>query len=51
MISRRAFISSLLASLIVLLAWINFANPAHALGGKQPPINEPAPEFTLPTNT
>jgi len=24
---------------------------AHALGGKQPPLNEPAPEFTLPTNT
>ncbi|NEQ80245.1 MAG: peroxiredoxin [Moorea sp. SIO2I5] len=51
MISRRAFISSLLASFIVLLTWINFANPAHALGGKQPPLNKPAPEFTLPTNT
>ncbi|NEO22756.1 MULTISPECIES: peroxiredoxin [unclassified Moorena] len=51
MISRRAFLSSLLASFIVLLAWINFPNPAHALGGKQPPLNKPAPEFTLPTNT
>ncbi|NEO12671.1 MAG: peroxiredoxin [Moorea sp. SIO4G2] len=51
MISRRAFLSSLLASFIVLLAWINFPNPAHALGGKQLPLNKPAPEFTLPTNT
>lgn len=24
---------------------------AQALGGQQPPLNEPAPEFTLPTNT
>jgi peroxiredoxin Q/BCP len=30
---------------------LNFTPPAHALGGKQPAINEPAPEFTLPTNT
>ncbi len=51
MISRRAFIGSLLASFIVFLAWINFPNPAHALGGKQPPLDKPAPEFTLPTNT
>ncbi len=25
--------------------------PALALGGPQPPLNEPAPNFTLPTNT
>ncbi|CAN1211368.1 peroxiredoxin [Tumidithrix helvetica PCC 7403] len=25
--------------------------PAYALGGKQPTLNQPAPAFTLPTNT
>jgi peroxiredoxin Q/BCP len=30
---------------------LNFTPTANALGGTQPPINEPAPEFTLPTNT
>jgi peroxiredoxin Q/BCP len=30
---------------------LNFAPAANALGGKLPPINEAAPEFTLPTNT
>ncbi|WP_217650759.1 peroxiredoxin [Spirulina major] len=27
------------------------APSAYALGGKQPPIGQPAPDFTLPTNT
>lgn len=36
---------------IVLSICINFVNPVLALGGIQPPLNEPAPEFTLPTNT
>lgn len=30
---------------------LNFTPAANALGGKLPTINEPAPEFTLPTNT
>jgi peroxiredoxin Q/BCP len=30
---------------------LNFTPTANALGGTQPPINESAPEFTLPTNT
>lgn len=30
---------------------LNFAAPAAAMGGKLPPLNEPAPEFSLPTNT
>lgn len=34
-----------------ILIWIDFTPKAIALGGKQPAINEPAPEFTLPTNT
>lgn len=36
-------LSLLFSGLIVSNAW--------AMGGKQPPINEPAPEFILPTNT
>ncbi|NER47821.1 MAG: peroxiredoxin [Symploca sp. SIO1B1] len=51
MISRRTFFSILFASCLAFVSWLNFAPDANALGGKQPPINEPAPEFTLPTNT
>jgi len=49
--SRRTFLSTLLASCFAFLAWFNFVPAANAIGGKLPPINEPAPEFTLPTNT
>jgi peroxiredoxin Q/BCP len=51
MISRRTVLSSLLAICLTLVTWLNFTPTANALGGKQPAINEPAPEFTLPTNT
>jgi peroxiredoxin Q/BCP len=51
MMSRRTFLSTLLASCLAILTWLNFAPTANALGGKLPPLNEPAPEFTLPTNT
>jgi thioredoxin-dependent peroxiredoxin len=50
MISRHQFISTLLAICLVFLS-CNFATPAFALGGKLPPINQPAPEFSLPTNS
>lgn len=50
-ISRRTFLCIFLAICLSFLAWINFTSPANALGGKQPPLNQPAPEFTLPTNT
>lgn len=49
--SRRAFLSTLLASCLAFLAWFNFTPTAIALGGKQPPLNQPAPDFTLPTNS
>lgn len=49
--TRRTFLSTLLASCLAMLAWMNFAPTALAMGGKQPPLNEPAPQFTLPTNT
>lgn len=49
--SRRTLFSMLLASCLAFLAWFNCTQTANALGGKQPQINELAPEFTLPTNT
>lgn len=51
MISRRNFFSILFASCVALLSWLNFTPVADALGGTLPKINQPAPEFTLPTNT
>jgi peroxiredoxin Q/BCP len=51
MISRRSFLSILFASCLALLSWLNFAPTAQALGGKLPAVNQPAPQFTLPTNT
>ncbi|HAJ62868.1 MAG TPA: peroxiredoxin [Cyanobacteria bacterium UBA8543] len=51
MISRRTFLSTLVASYLAFLTWFNFAPSASAMGGKLPPLNQPAPEFKLPTNT
>ncbi|MGF1459055.1 MAG: peroxiredoxin [Leptolyngbyaceae cyanobacterium] len=49
-ISRRRWIIHLCALLWFALCW-GLATPwAAALGGPQPPIDEPAPTFTLPTN-
>jgi peroxiredoxin Q/BCP len=41
----------LLASFVLFLSWLNFTPAALALGGTQPPLDQPAPEFILPTNT
>lgn len=41
---------SLLIGLCSLLLLFGFNPTALALGGPQPPIGEPAPEFTLPAN-
>ena len=51
MISRRNFLSTVFTCCFAILAWLNFAPVANALGGKLPSMNQPAPEFTLPTNT
>ena len=51
MIFRRTFLTAAIAFCLSILAWCNFTNPALALGGKLPSINQPAPQFTLPTNT
>jgi peroxiredoxin Q/BCP len=51
MISRRNFLHILFVSCFAVISWLNFAPAADALGGKLPAINQPAPDFTLPTNT
>lgn len=51
MMSRRTLLTTLLASCLAFLTWLNFVPVANALGGKQPSLNQPAPQFTLPTNT
>jgi thioredoxin-dependent peroxiredoxin len=50
MISRRNFLNILLLCCFALSSWL-FAPDANALGSKLPSINQPAPSFTLPTNT
>lgn len=49
--SRRSLIRLFFAGVFACLIWLNVSPEAIALGGKQPEINAPAPEFTLPTNT
>ncbi|WP_204103974.1 MULTISPECIES: peroxiredoxin [Spirulina sp. CCY15215] len=49
--SRRSLIHLFWAGLCASFVWLNFLPDAIALGGKQPDLNYPAPEFTLPTNT
>ncbi|MBW4612898.1 MAG: peroxiredoxin [Desmonostoc vinosum HA7617-LM4] len=51
MISRRTFLNILFVSCFAILGWLNFTPTADALGGKLPAMNQPAPEFTLSTNT
>ncbi|MBD2291059.1 peroxiredoxin [Microcystis wesenbergii FACHB-1317] len=46
--SRRQLLSFLIA---VILAFFALIPDANALGGPQPPLNQPAPDFSLPTNT
>lgn len=49
--TRRTWLQGIFALLTASLLWINIAAPAFALGGTQPTIGEPAPQFTLPTNS
>lgn len=48
---RRNLLRLLIASCLVLMASFRFESPAIALGGKLPPLDQPAPEFTLPSNS
>lgn len=50
MLSRRNFLTFLFASLLSILTVFGSMPIAHALGGPQPPLNQPAPAFTLPSN-
>ncbi len=49
--SRRYLLTSFLAICVCAIAWCNFTPTAWAMGGKLPAMNQPAPEFSLPTNT
>ncbi|AFY99139.1 peroxiredoxin [Calothrix sp. PCC 6303] len=51
MISRRNFIHIFLVLVLTCLGYFNSTPTAQALGGKLPEINQPAPDFSLPTNT
>jgi peroxiredoxin Q/BCP len=51
MISRRVLLRFLLICCFTLVALFGTTPSALALGGAQPPLDQPAPEFTLPTNT
>ena len=46
----KSFLRNLLVFAFVIASFFNFTPSAMALGGIQPPLNESAPEFTLPTN-
>jgi thioredoxin-dependent peroxiredoxin len=45
----RLFLTKLLT--LCLIGLLNFAPSALAMGGTLPPVNQPAPGFTLPTNS
>jgi thioredoxin-dependent peroxiredoxin len=45
----RIFLTKLLTLYLIML--LNFAPSALAMGGTLPPIDQPAPAFTLPTNS
>jgi thioredoxin-dependent peroxiredoxin len=48
---RRYFLTGLLSVCLSAILWLNFVPIAQAMGGKLPAMNQPAPEFRLPTNT
>lgn len=48
--SRRQFLQVFSVFCLSVITWFQFLSPVHALGGTLPPLNEPAPLFTLPTN-
>jgi peroxiredoxin Q/BCP len=50
MMSRRLFLSFLLSLGLAVFSF-NLTSSAWALGGKLPTLNQPAPNFTLPTNS
>jgi thioredoxin-dependent peroxiredoxin len=51
LMSRRSWLRLCLTFCFAIITFCNFSPPALAMGGKLPPLNQPAPAFTLPTNT
>src|SRR4028118_2393636 len=51
MSSRRSLLRSLWICCLALFLSLSTVPAASALGGEQPLLNQPAPLFTLPTNT
>jgi len=49
--SFRNCLNILFATCFVFLGWLNSTPAVNAMGGTLPSVNQPAPEFTLPTNT
>jgi peroxiredoxin Q/BCP len=49
-IQRSLFISPFCFPLMVLVLLISLSQPVWALGGPPLPLNQPAPDFTLPSN-
>jgi thioredoxin-dependent peroxiredoxin len=48
---RVSTLNLVVISLVSCLCLNLFVTPVYALGGKLPDLNQPAPAFTLPTNT
>ncbi|WAL62926.1 peroxiredoxin [Thermocoleostomius sinensis] len=48
---RRSVLKYILTFCWVLLVFLSITPAASALGGPQPPLNQPAPDFSLPTNS
>lgn len=46
----KSFLGNLLVFAFVIVSFFSLTPPAMALGGIQPPLNQLAPDFTLPTN-
>jgi thioredoxin-dependent peroxiredoxin len=51
MISRRALFQLFWICCIAIATFFAPLQPAFAMGGVQPPIDQPAPAFTLPSNS
>lgn len=49
--SRQHLLRLLLVCCLSVLTLLGRAPIAHAMGGQLPTLNQPAPDFTLPTNT